>query len=82
MAADFTPLISSLKANLAETTAGPKPTSQFAPIITTINPSKTAPAVPHAQRSVSIEVKKDGERISQIRIQCRCGETIEVDCDY
>jgi hypothetical protein len=33
-------------------------------------------------RQVNIEIKRDGERISQIRIQGRCGELIELDCEY
>jgi hypothetical protein len=81
MAAEFTPLIASLKTSLAGTAAGPKPAA-FAPITTPTDASKVAPAVPHAHRSVNIEVKKEGERISQIRVQCRCGEVIEIDCEY
>ena len=81
MAAEFIPLVSSLTASLAGTAAGPKPFTQFAPV--TASPdAKTAPTVQHAHRSVSIEVKKEGERISQIRVQCRCGEIIEIDCEY
>ena len=39
------------------------------------------PAV-HLHRQVNIEIKRDGDRISLIRIQCRCGELIELDCEY
>lgn len=82
MAADFTPLIASLKSSLAGTAAGPKPAAAFAPLAAPIDASRVAPAVQHAHGSVNIEVKKEGERISQIRVQCRCGEVIEIDCEY
>jgi hypothetical protein len=82
MAAEFTPLIASLKTSLAGTAAGPKPAAIFAPITTSTDASKVASAAPHAHSSVRIEVKKEGERISQIRVQCRCGEVIEIDCEY
>jgi hypothetical protein len=31
---------------------------------------------------MKVELKRDGERITQIRVQCRCGELIEIDCEY
>jgi hypothetical protein len=30
--------------------------------------------------SASLEVDRDGERITRMRIRCRCGEVIVVDC--
>jgi hypothetical protein len=82
MAAEFTPLIASLKTTLAGTAAGPKPAPAFAPLAAPMDASRVAPVVQHAHGSVNIEVKKEGERISQIRVQCRCGEVIEIDCEY
>lgn len=29
-----------------------------------------------------ITLKKDGERVVQIRVQCTCGQVIELACDY
>jgi hypothetical protein len=43
-------------------------------------PSSDGSAVPHA--AVNIELKRDGDHVSQIRIHCRCGELIEIECDY
>lgn len=30
----------------------------------------------------TISLQKDGDRVTQIRIQCSCGEVIELACDY
>jgi hypothetical protein len=80
MAAEFIPLISSMKANLAGTAAGAKPVSHFAPMITAPIAPKAASDAAHG--TVAIDVKKEGERISQIRVQCRCGEVVEIVCEY
>jgi hypothetical protein len=88
MAADFTPLAQVLKAKLA---AGPgeHDTVHFRPIAGTATASsgdtalfaKPQPASsPH--RPVNLELKRDGDRITQIRITCRCGDLIELDCEY
>ena len=29
-----------------------------------------------------VDVERDGERITRIRIKCACGELIEIDCQY
>ncbi len=85
MAGEFIPFLAAVKG----AGAGAVPARSFAPISAAgsggTNPAaKTAPAIAtaHAHRDVQIEVKRDGERISQIRIQCRCGELIELDCEY
>jgi hypothetical protein len=42
----------------------------------------------HAQHSVglgtkpSVTLQRDGDRVTQIRIQCVCGQVIELDCLY
>jgi hypothetical protein len=47
-------------------------------------PAKQFPfsASPHSHSEINIEIKRDGDRVSQIRIRCRCGELIELDCEY
>lgn len=87
MAGEFVPFLSAVKP-----ASGAGNTAQFRPIATASTPAssgntaflaKKAIASPgHAHGEVSIEFKRDGERISQIRIQCRCGEVIELDCEY
>jgi hypothetical protein len=85
MPGDFIPLLSSVKSNLPGGAA-----AAFTPIASASGNSGAlslaakqliAPAG-HAHREMSVEIKRDGERISQIRIQCRCGELIELDCEY
>jgi hypothetical protein len=29
-----------------------------------------------------VDVEREGERITRIRIKCSCGELIEIDCQY
>jgi hypothetical protein len=45
-------------------------------------PASPAPAVPSSCANVAVELKRDGERITQIRVHCKCGEVIELACDY
>jgi hypothetical protein len=88
MAGEFIPFLSAVKPALS----GAGNTAQFRPIATALPASsgntaflaaKQVMANPgHAHGEVSIDVRRDGERISQIRIQCRCGEVIELDCEY
>jgi hypothetical protein len=83
MAAEFTPLFPALKANQPTGGTAFLYKNQFAPAGTTASEtSKTAAVSPHAHRAASIDIKRDGERISQIRVQCRCGEVIEIECEY
>jgi hypothetical protein len=85
MAAEFTPLFPALKANQPTATGGTAflYKNQFAPAGTTASETaKTFAPSPHAHRPATIDVKRDGQRISQIRVQCRCGEVIEIDCEY
>ena len=30
----------------------------------------------------TLEVIRDGDRVSRIQVRCACGELIELDCDY
>ena len=91
MPADFTPFFASVQSRLG---AANRPTSggttpPFAPVHSSDSaavPGAAKSALPLAgvssHRPVTIETKRDGDRISQIRVQCRCGEVIEIDCEY
>jgi hypothetical protein len=85
MASDFIPLTHALKARLP---AAGHDTAHFAPV-SGVSPQRTggdtaflSAAAPPPHSAANIEVKRDGDRISQIRVHCRCGELIEIDCEY
>lgn len=98
MAADFTPLAQVLKAKANAGGGRPASPGHDTALFTSLSAaaagaatsngetafsgSRTPSASPEQHRAVNIEVKRDGERISQIRVQCRCGELIEIDCEY
>jgi hypothetical protein len=78
MTADFVPFV---PASTAKTSA-PFPARPFTPLT-----PKAASAAAHVEScsrggEMKVELKRDGERITQIRVQCRCGELIEIDCEY
>ena len=88
MAGEFIPFLSAVKPALS----GAGNTTQFRPIATASSPASSGntaflakqviATAGHAHGELNIELKRDGERISRIRIQCRCGEVIELDCEY
>ena len=90
MAAEFTPFAQALKTRnpglSSSGSIGGHDTSHFTPIAHETSPrtgdTAIISAVQAQHRAVNVELKRDGERISQIRIQCRCGELIEIDCEY
>jgi hypothetical protein len=88
MTGEFTPLFPTEKSKLAGITSGAAPGvfSQFAPVGGAepgVVSTGTPPSTPHhTHRELNMEIKREGERISQIRVQCRCGELIEIDCEY
>ena len=43
--------------------------------------SPAAPAQNHAHEP-RVEVKRSGDRVTHIQITCRCGENIQIDCEY
>ena len=95
MSAEFTPLLPSVKSRLGSSSGGTAP--PFAPMNTS-NPSASNPAHPGTASSkpdsgfppsaspshgtAHVQVMRDGERISQIRVECRCGEVIDLICEY
>ncbi|HEX7860683.1 MAG TPA: hypothetical protein VF773_10175 [Verrucomicrobiae bacterium] len=97
MASEFTPLVQALKekfptgATAFFTREGAKPTRSDAPLFTPVAnaPQGTgetaffaAAATPKPHQPVQVETKRDGDRITQIRITCGCGELIEINCEY
>ncbi len=85
MSADFVPFLQSIKSRVA---SAPGQNAAFSPLpqgdAASLSPT-VPPALPHTHvpdDQVKVELKREGDRITQIRIQCRCGELIELDCDY
>ena len=76
MAAEFVPFLPALRAKTGAT--GPSSDSVFSPVQTSTPAPKPCPPA----ADLKVELKRDGDRITQIRIQCHCGETIELDCEY
>jgi len=79
MSADFIPFLQSLNSRLSSSQ------SSFAPLPQAASSSASGPAPAHTHlpgAEVKVELKRDGDRITQIRIHCRCGELIELNCDY
>ena len=66
--------------------AQPVKNLSFTPIEQTANRpgSASTEKVPHAcaSNSPSVTVQRDGDHISQIRIECACGQVIELECLY
>lgn len=95
MPAEFVPFLSGLKSRMA---APPGGDAKFAPMTPPRQTSGSQPSSPSSQvapqltatsncgapidRETRIEVKRSGDRITHIQVHCRCGETIEVECEY
>lgn len=81
MSADFVPFLQSLNAKLNASAQNP----EFAPLPQAGGGGAVSAGAAHAHVTpgeVKVELKREGDRVSQIRIQCRCGEVIELLCDY
>ena len=74
MPADFVPFVSSLAGRVA---IHNQPAA-LSPLVSADAATPTA----CDKREIKVELKREGERITQIRIHCRCGEVIELDCQY
>ena len=55
--------------------------SGFQPLFTALK-SVCTPEEPNKCKSPEITVQRDGDRITQICIQCGCGQIIELGCQY
>ncbi len=52
-----------------------------------LQPSETPPPEPAegeepAQTHPELSLEKDGDKVTRIKVDCTCGETIVMDCDY
>jgi len=47
-----------------------------------VKPSGANPPANHAPDKPVITFERNGDRITQIKIQCSCGQIIELACDY
>ena len=65
------------KGDAAATTAG---FAALVPANSGLGPACQKGHAPKAQPTVSLQ--KDGDRVTQIRIECACGEIIELECSY
>jgi hypothetical protein len=86
MPSNFTPFPAASSASPA--TRPPQPT--FAPVVPTAPQGTNIPPIsnPAATQGKAkacapvVDVEREGERITRIRIKCSCGELIEIDCQY
>ena len=79
MAADFVPFLPGLRARLPQD-APPLSPGGFTPV--TQPCSSNALVSQEPCKEVKLEFKREGDRIQEIRIHCKCGEVIELLCDY
>lgn len=85
MAADFTPLVQTLKAKLSGGAQSRGDTAFFTPVAPSLQRSgdtTITPAPAHVHGAVQVDVKREGDRISRIQVRCRCGELIDIECEY
>lgn len=81
----FVPLLNSLRL-ATPPAAGAAPAFQAVQPSSPPNPANagpdSAPPVPlHAHQPV-LNLKRDGDRITEIEIRCGCGQVIRLECDY
>lgn len=65
------------KGDTAVTAAG---FAALVPANSALGPACNKGDAPKAQPTVSLQ--KDGDRVTHIRIECSCGEIIELECSY
>lgn len=85
MSAEFVPFLAGIKSRAAASVAP----EAFAPIGAAKppapSPASALPSSPCAApqgRETRVELKRAGDRITHIQVHCRCGEVIEVECEY
>mgnify|MGYP003351691884 CR=1 FL=1 len=61
--------------------AGP---TRLKPLSTNFEPTKAKaePEPAHVHREPKITLERQGETITHIRVECGCGQVIELKCDY
>jgi hypothetical protein len=80
MAAEFVPFLPTIRSQMGAASSATSDTA-FSPVQTATETTHTVKAcAPPGE--LKVDLKREGDRITQIRIQCRCGELIELDCEY
>ena len=76
MTADFVPFVPTpaVKASM--------PHGGFTPLTSKVASISTPTPACSQRGEMKVELKREGERITQIRVLCRSGELIEIDCEY
>jgi hypothetical protein len=97
MSTDFVPLFAALQAKAAGKPANGAPFSPGLPGAAAAAPAPPAPSpgngapsappiqpppAPCTRSEVKVELQRENGFIKQIRIECKCGEVIELDCEY
>jgi hypothetical protein len=72
----FVPLSLSAAASQNKLPAEPTASTPFRPLFT------PAPPAPAASSEPKLTLKREAGRITTIKIQCSCGQVIELACDY
>ena len=81
MSADFVPLLSRIAARLEQSkTDGSVPFTASSPAAVALEERVITPVV--HKKEVKVDVKRDGGTVRQIRVECSCGEVIELTCEY
>jgi hypothetical protein len=78
MPAEFVPFLPGARARAASDTAAEP---AFKAVAGTDAAHAPAPAR-EPEHEFKVELKREGERVSQIVVQCHCGERIQIDCEY
>jgi hypothetical protein len=58
--------------------------ARLKPMSANFEPTKTVaePETPHVHRDPKITLERQGETITHIRVECGCGQVIELKCEY
>jgi hypothetical protein len=88
MPAEFRPLVPAAAPAAAATQAAtrvkvlPGAAGQAQPVSARLAAMPAAPSASDAppQKAPAVSYQRDGDRLTKIRIQCACGEVIELDC--
>ena len=62
-----------------EVMVGAKTSIAFHPLMQTL---AHPPTLPNSHGEPTVTFERDGDRVARIRIQCPCGNVLELACDY
>lgn len=81
MPSDFVPLLPRKPGSTAGGSSSGGPTPAFTPLRAHASAPCANPTADPAKEPV-VTLQKDGERVTGIRIECACGQVIELTCTY